>query len=39
MVDVAMPLFETQDVKAGLTSAVNALKAGQPRPALDFQGR
>ena len=32
-------LFETEDVKAGLTSAVNALKAGNPRPILDFKGR
>ena len=39
MFDIAMPLFETEDVKAGLTSAVNAIKAGKPRPALDFQGR
>jgi hypothetical protein len=39
MLDIAMPLFETQDVKTGLTSAVNALKAGKLRPALDFQGR
>jgi hypothetical protein len=39
MFDIAMPLFETDDVKAGLTSAVDAIKAGKPRPALDFQGR
>jgi enoyl-CoA hydratase/carnithine racemase len=39
ILDIAMPLFETQDVKAGLSSAVNAIKAGQPRPALHFQGR
>jgi enoyl-CoA hydratase/carnithine racemase len=39
MFDIAMPLFETEDVKAGLTSAVNALKAGKPRPVLDFKGR
>ena len=39
MFDIAMPLFETEDVKAGLTSAVRALKAGQPRPVLEFQGR
>ena len=35
----AMPLFETEDVKTGLASAVNALKAGKPRPVLDFKGR
>jgi enoyl-CoA hydratase/carnithine racemase len=39
MVDMAMPLFETQDVKAALTSAVHALEAGEPRPAFAFQGR
>jgi enoyl-CoA hydratase/carnithine racemase len=39
ILDLAMPLFETQDVQAGLTSAVNAIKAGKPRPALHFQGR
>jgi hypothetical protein len=39
MFDVAMPLFETEDVKAGLRSAVNALKAGKPRPVLEFKGR
>jgi enoyl-CoA hydratase/carnithine racemase len=39
MFDIAMPLFETQDVNAGLTSAINAINAGKPRPALDFQGR
>ncbi|MFD7443544.1 enoyl-CoA hydratase/isomerase family protein [Streptomyces sp. NPDC059909] len=39
MFDIAMPLFETDDVKTGLASAVNAFKAGLPRPAVDFQGR
>ncbi|MGW5433753.1 enoyl-CoA hydratase/isomerase family protein [Streptomyces sp. NPDC004059] len=39
MFDIAMPLFETDDVKTGLASAVNAFKAGLPRPAIDFQGR
>jgi len=37
--DIAMPLFETDDVRRGLSSAVGALKAGQPRPAMDFKGR
>lgn len=36
---IAMPLFETEDVKTGLASAVRALKAGQPRPVLAFSGR
>ncbi|MFK0107129.1 enoyl-CoA hydratase/isomerase family protein [Streptomyces sp. NPDC091217] len=39
MFDIAMPLFETDDVKAGLDSAVKAAKAGLARPAVDFQGR
>jgi len=39
MFDIAMPLFETEDVRRGLASAVDALKAGRPRPVLDFQGR
>jgi enoyl-CoA hydratase/carnithine racemase len=39
MFDIAMPLFETNDVRNGLRSAVNALKAGQPRPVLPLEGR
>ncbi|MGY4921930.1 hypothetical protein [Streptomyces sp. 900105755] len=39
MFDIAMPLFETGDVKTGLASAVDAFKAGLPRPTDDFQGR
>ncbi|MFE9728578.1 enoyl-CoA hydratase/isomerase family protein [Streptomyces sp. NPDC005794] len=39
MFDIAIPLFESEDGQAGLASAVNALKAGIPRPALDFRGR
>lgn len=39
MFDIAMPLFETRDVQRGLRSAVDALKAGKPRPTLDFEGR
>ncbi len=38
MFDIAMPLFETEDVKTGLKSAVDALKAGKPRPVLEFKG-
>jgi enoyl-CoA hydratase/carnithine racemase len=38
MFDIAMPLFDTEDVKGGLVSAVNALKAGKPRPAMAFKG-
>lgn len=39
MFDIAMPLFDTEDVKAGLTSAINAVKAGTPRPVVEFTGR
>lgn len=39
MLDIAMPLFETDDVRRGLKSAVDALKVGKPRPVLDFKGR
>jgi hypothetical protein len=36
---IAMPLFETEDVKVGLPSAVNALEAGKPRPLFEFKDR
>src|SRR5258708_21208005 len=39
MFDIAIPLFETGDVRRGIPSAVKALNAGQTRPAMDFQGR
>jgi enoyl-CoA hydratase/carnithine racemase len=39
LLDLAMPLWDTQDVKDALPAAVRALKAGQPRPAPNFQGR
>jgi enoyl-CoA hydratase/carnithine racemase len=39
MFDIALPLFETEDVKTTLPSAVDAVKAGGPRPAFDFQGQ
>jgi enoyl-CoA hydratase/carnithine racemase len=39
MFDIAMPLFETADVQRGLHSAVEALKAGKPRPVLEFNGK
>ncbi|MFM9596495.1 enoyl-CoA hydratase/isomerase family protein [Streptomyces scabiei] len=37
--DLAVPLYETEDVKDGLASAANALKEGRPRPVLPFKGR
>jgi len=39
MFDIAMPVFDTEDVRQGIPSAVNALKAGRPRPVMDFKGR
>jgi hypothetical protein len=38
MFDIAMPLFESDDVRRGIPSAVDALKAGRPRPPMDFTG-
>jgi enoyl-CoA hydratase/carnithine racemase len=38
MFDIAMPLFETDDVRRGIPSAVKAAKEGRPRPVLDFKG-
>jgi hypothetical protein len=37
--DIAMPLFETQDVRTALPSAITALKEGRPRPTIAFQNR
>jgi enoyl-CoA hydratase/carnithine racemase len=39
MFDIALPLFESEDVQTTLPSAVDAFKAGRRRPAFDFQGR
>jgi enoyl-CoA hydratase/carnithine racemase len=39
MFDIAMPLFETEDVRKVLPAAVDALVSGAARPAFDFQGR
>ncbi|MFI5610882.1 hypothetical protein [Amycolatopsis sp. NPDC051903] len=36
--DVAMPLFESGDVRRGLASAIAAYQAGRPRPVLAFDG-
>lgn len=37
--DIAMPLFETDDVKGALPAAVDAYVAGKPRSAYPFAGR
>jgi len=39
MFDMAMPLFETRDVEASIKSAVDALRAGTPRPVFHFSGQ
>lgn len=39
MWDIAMPLFETEDVRKVLPAAVDAYVSGAPRPRFDFQGR
>jgi len=39
LLDLALPLFETDDAKLALPAAVEAFKAGRPRPRFKFQGR
>jgi enoyl-CoA hydratase/carnithine racemase len=36
--DVAVPLWKTDDTTMAIPTAVNALKAGQARPAMSFKG-
>lgn len=38
-IDLAMPLFETEDARKALPAAAEAFLAGAPRPQFDFQGR
>ncbi|MEI9400688.1 enoyl-CoA hydratase/isomerase family protein [Mesorhizobium argentiipisi] len=38
MFDIAMPVFDSQDATGGIASAVDALKAGKPRPSFPFKG-
>ncbi|MGF6770551.1 enoyl-CoA hydratase/carnithine racemase [Paraburkholderia sp. GAS199] len=37
--DLAMALFDTEDARDGVRSAVSAYKAGRPRPAMRFKGK
>jgi enoyl-CoA hydratase/carnithine racemase len=37
--DIAIPLFDTEDVKWALPLAIEAFTAGKPRPVFDFKGR
>lgn len=39
IMDIAMPLFESEDTKMAIPGAVNALVNGKPRPQFDFKGR
>jgi enoyl-CoA hydratase/carnithine racemase len=39
VLDLAMPLFASKDVKMAIPGAIAALDAGKPRPAFDFKGR
>jgi enoyl-CoA hydratase/carnithine racemase len=39
VLDLAMPLFASDDVRMALPSAVAALDAGKPRPVFAFKGR
>jgi enoyl-CoA hydratase/carnithine racemase len=38
MFDMAMPVFDTRDATGGIASAVDAMKAGRPRPSFPFEG-
>jgi enoyl-CoA hydratase/carnithine racemase len=39
MADIALPLFETDDVKLALPASVEAFNAKKPRPVFPFKGR
>lgn len=39
MLEIAMPLFDSEDVKLSLPAAVEAFKAGKPRQVFPFKGR
>lgn len=39
LLEIAMPLFETEDVRRALPESVEAFKNGRPRPAFRFKGR
>ncbi|WP_218123151.1 enoyl-CoA hydratase/isomerase family protein [Sphingomonas sp. NFR15] len=36
--DIALPLFESEDVRLALPASVDAFKRGEPRPAFAFKG-
>nr|WP_180166595.1 enoyl-CoA hydratase/isomerase family protein [Stenotrophomonas sp. SbOxS2]NYT99447.1 enoyl-CoA hydratase/isomerase family protein [Stenotrophomonas sp. SbOxS2] len=39
MFDIALPLFDSEDVQLALPASVEAFKAGRPRPVFEFKGR
>lgn len=39
MFDIAVPLWSTEDTRTAIPAAVEAIRAGGPRPAMPFQGR
>jgi len=39
MFDIALPLFESEDVKLALPASVELFRAGKPRPPFPFKGR
>jgi hypothetical protein len=39
ILDLAMPLFASEDVRLAIPAAIAALDAGRPRPVFDFKGR
>ncbi len=39
LADIALPLFETGDVKLALPASVDAFQSGKPRPVFSFKGR
>jgi enoyl-CoA hydratase/carnithine racemase len=39
MFDIALPLFESEDVKLALPGSVELFRAGKPRPQFPFKGR
>lgn len=39
ILDVAMPLFESEDSRLAIKTAIELVKAGKPRPAFPFKGK
>jgi enoyl-CoA hydratase/carnithine racemase len=39
LADIALPLFDSEDVRLALPASVNAFESGKPRPVFPFKGR